>query len=377
MLYKSSLTKELFITALSTIVILSGIVIAQRAVYIFRLASKGIIPNDTVDTVLAFNLLKHLPLLLSLTIFLAVLLTLSRWYKDSEMIVWFSSGLSLYKLVIPILKFCIPILILITLLSFYISPWAVQKSEEFKSGLQNRDELETISPGSFKESKSNNRIFYVEGFSDLGKSVKNIFVQSIQNGKLGVIVSNKGKRIKNENGDNYIVMQNGKRYEGQSDSKEFSVTTFEEYAILIEKDAPNMLAIGASAGLIEAKSTIELLATQNAKNNQQYKAELMWRLSVPVSALLLIFLAISLSFTNPRSGKSFNTIIAVLIFVIYNNLLGVSHSLVASQTLSVWMTFVPVHIIVGTLGTYLLYRRSYNLPLIPNKIIKRKKAKCF
>ena len=104
MLFKSSLTRELFFTALSTILILSGIVVAQRAVYIFRLAAKGIIPNDTVDTILVFNLLKHLPLLLSLTIFLAILLTLSRWYRDSEMIVWFSAGLSLHNLVKPILN---------------------------------------------------------------------------------------------------------------------------------------------------------------------------------------------------------------------------------------------------------------------------------
>ena len=147
MLFKSSLTRELFFTALSTILILSGIVVAQRAVYIFRLAAKGIIPNDTVDTILVFNLLKHLPLLLSLTIFLAILLTLSRWYRDSEMIVWFSAGLSLHNLLKPILIFSLPIILLIASLSLYISPWAVQKSEEFKNGLKNRDELATIAPG--------------------------------------------------------------------------------------------------------------------------------------------------------------------------------------------------------------------------------------
>ena len=74
MLFKTSLTKELFYTSLSTILILSGVVIAQRSVYIFRLAAKGIIPNDAIDTILVFNLLKHLPLLLSLTLFLTILI---------------------------------------------------------------------------------------------------------------------------------------------------------------------------------------------------------------------------------------------------------------------------------------------------------------
>ena len=373
MLFKSSLTRELFFTALSTILILSGIVVAQRAVYIFRLAAKGIIPNDTVDTILVFNLLKHLPLLLSLTIFLAILLTLSRWYRDSEMIVWFSAGLSLHNLVKPILIFSLPIIILIGSLSFFISPWAVQKSEEFKSGLKNRDELATIAPGSFKESKSNNRIFYVEGFSDLGSSVNNIFVQSTQNGKLGVIVSSKGKRVINKNGENYIVMKDGKRYEGQVDSNEFSTTKFSEYGILIEKDVPNLVAVGASAGILEAKSTMELLLTQNKDNRNPYIAELMWRLSLPISAAMLILLSISLSFINPRTGRSMNIVIALLLFVIYNNLLGVSHSLVSTGVISIWFGYWPIHLVVGFSGIYLLYRRSFNLPLFPQKIRKRRR----
>ena len=136
MLFKTSLTKELFYTSLATILILSGVVIAQRSVYIFRLAAKGIIPNDAIDTVLVFNLLKHLPLLLSLTLFLSVLITLTRWYKDSEMVIWFSSGLSLGSLIKPIIIFSLPIIILIASLSLYISPWAVYKAEEFKKGLK-------------------------------------------------------------------------------------------------------------------------------------------------------------------------------------------------------------------------------------------------
>ena len=97
MLYKKKLNKELFYTAISTILILTGVVVAQRIVYVFRLAAKGIIPNDTIDTILVFNLLKHLPLLLSITLFLTILMALSRWYKDSEMIVWLKLWIKFVK----------------------------------------------------------------------------------------------------------------------------------------------------------------------------------------------------------------------------------------------------------------------------------------
>ena len=101
MLFQNKLKHELFINAISTLLILSGIVIAQRGVIVFRLASKGIIPNDSVLTILVFGLTKNLPLLISLTLFLAVLSTLTRWYQDSEMIIWFSSGLGISSLIKP------------------------------------------------------------------------------------------------------------------------------------------------------------------------------------------------------------------------------------------------------------------------------------
>ena len=93
-----------------------------------------------------------------------------------------SSGLSLSKLIKPIIYFSIPTILLIGFLSFLFSPWAVQKVEEYKNGLKTRDEFSAISPGIFKESKSDNRILYVEGFSELGNTVNNIFIQSYQNG---------------------------------------------------------------------------------------------------------------------------------------------------------------------------------------------------
>ena len=365
MLFKTSLTKELFYTSLATILILSGVVIAQRSVYIFRLAAKGIIPNDAIDTVLVFNLLKHLPLLLSLTIFLTVLITLTRWYKDSEMVIWFSSGLGLTNLIKPIIIFSLPIIILIASLSLYISPWAVYKAEQFKKGLKSRDELATITPGIFKESKSDNRIFYVEGFSELGDIVKNIFVQSVQNGKIGIVVANKGKRITNERGEDYIIMEEGRRYEGQSNSQEFSTTNFQEYGILIEKEAPKIISVGE---VYEAKSTLELLVSDSSR----YKAELYWRVSVPISALLLVLLAIPLSVINPRSGRSVNIIMALLLFVIYNNLLGVFHSVVSIGNTKIWYGLWPVHLSFGTIAVYLLYRRTLNLPLFPKKTYKNK-----
>jgi lipopolysaccharide export system permease protein len=160
-------------------------------------------------------------------------------------------------------------------------------------------------------------------------------------------------------------MKEGRRYEGQSNSQEFSTTYFTEYGVLIEKEARKIISIGE---VYEAKSTLELLASDSSR----YKAELYWRISLPISALLLVFLAIPLSVINPRSGRSVNIIMALLLFVIYNNLLGVSHSIVSIGNTKIWYGLWPVHLFFATIAFYLLYRRTSNLPLLPKIIYKIK-----
>ena len=364
MLFQNKLKHELFINAISTLLILSGIVIAQRGVVVFRLASKGIIPNDSVLTILVFGLTKNLPLLISLTLFLAVLSTLTRWYKDSEMIIWFSSGLGISSLIRPILAFCTPIFLFIGFLSFYLSPWAIQKAEEYKAGLENRDELAVISPGVFKESKNKDEVFYIEGLSDFGNKVKNVFVQSTQNGKSGIVVSNQGKRITTKFDDEYIVLEEGKRYEVDHQNKIFSQVDFKEYGFLVEKKLPTII----ETSQISAKPTLLLFLEDGNRN----KAELAWRAFLPISSIVLVFLAIPLSFINPRSGRSANIIIALMLFAIYNNLMGVTQSYISLGKINPILGCTLNHLIFVILSGYLLHRRSLNLPLIPEKFKKLK-----
>lgn len=367
MLYQNKLKNELFFNSLSTILILSGIVVAQRGVIVFRLASKGIIPNDSILTILVFSLLKYLPILLTLTLFLTILLTLSRWFKDSEMMIWFSSGLGLTSFIRPILFFSLPIILLIGFLSLYLSPWATQKSEEYKAGLKNRDELATISPGSFKESKSKDRVFYVEGFGDLGSKVKNVFVQSEQNGKLGIIVSNEGSRVSTNTDDEYIVLKKGKRYEVNHENNHFTEIKFSEYGFLVEKKLPPIIDLNQ----VEAMPTLLLLLT---KGNREI-AEFVWRVSLPISGIILIILAIPLSFINPRSGRSVNIIIAIMIFAIYNNLMGVTQSYINLGKLNPYIGGSIVHLFILLIASYLMLRRNLNLPLLPSQVrnLRRKK----
>ena len=355
-IFKKSLSFELISTAGGLFLILIGIVIAQRAGYLVRLASRGVLPADSITTLLGFNLVKFLPMILSLTLFLAVLMTLTRWHKDYEMAVWFSSGLGITNWIKPIVAFASPVILVILALSLMVMPWATQRGEDYQQQLKNRDELSSISPGVFKESNSGDRIYFVESFDSLGYVVKNIFVKSTQHQKTGVIVASIGSRKKETNGDNFLVMEKGRRYQGEANSAEVSTTEFGSYAIrVMTKEAtPDPYSK-------QSISTQQLLLTNNASD----KAEIQWRLAIPISALVLVLLAVPLSFVDPRAGRSLNIIFALLIYIIYNNMLNIFQAWVAQGRLDARIGLWPVHVFFLMLGIYLYYRREHLLPLLP------------
>ncbi len=355
-IFKKSLSHELIGTASAMFFILIGIVIAQRAGHLVQLAAKGILPNDAINIILGFNMVKFLPMILSLSIFLGVLLTLTRWHRDSEMVAWFSSGLSITQWIRPILTFATPIIVVITLLSLWVMPWATQKGQDFRTQLKSRDELSSISPGVFKESNNGDRVYFVESFDELGNVVKNIFVQSTQHQKTGVIVASTGYRKKEANGDNFLVLEKGRRYEGKPNSAEVSTTEFERYAIRVQtkEAAPEPYPK-------QAMTTKQLLLEKNPGN----KAELQWRLAIPISALVLVLLAVPISFVDPRAGRSLNLIFALVIYIIYNNILSIFQAWVTQGRISAMVGLWPVHLFFLMLAFYMYYRRNHLLPLMP------------
>ncbi|PKO47215.1 MAG: LPS export ABC transporter permease LptF [Betaproteobacteria bacterium HGW-Betaproteobacteria-22] len=356
MLFKRSLIQELISTAAGAFLILLGIVIAQRAGNFIRLAAKGILPNDAITTMLGFNMVKFLPMILSLALFLAILMTLSRWYRDSEMVIWFSSGLSITSWIRPVLTFIAPVIGFILILSLFVMPWATDRGEIYRTQLEARDELAAISPGVFKESSNGERVFFIESFDELGNIVKNVFVQTLQHQKLGIIVAAEGSRYLEKNDDHFLLMKNGRRYQGTRGTAEFSTTEFEQYAIRIEAKEAKQRPPST-----QSKSSLDLL---NSPSSTNY-AEIQWRLAIPISALILALLAIPLSALDPRAGRSANFVLALIIYIIYNNLLSIFQAWVAQGKISHLIGLWPVHALFLAITLYMLYRRGHQLPMWP------------
>lgn len=347
-IFGKSLVREFTSTAVAAFIVLLGITVTTQLVRFLGLAAGGSITFTGVFALLAFTSFNYLPVLLSLTLFIAVLMSLTRCYRDSEMIVWFSSGLSLTAWIRPVLTFAVPIVILIALLSLLLSPWAITKSEEFRDYMDNRDDVSRVTPGTFRESKQSERVFFVESVNEGENMVANVFVSSTQHSKTGVMVAKRGFLQTVDNGDRFLVLLNGRRYEGVPGTTEYKISEFERYAMRI--DAREIKASTPSA---KSLPTHDLLLSPNPV----YRGELAWRIGLPLSALVLALLAIPLSFVNPRAGRSLNLVLAVLIYMIYNNVLSIAQAWIAQQRISLPLGLWGVHAMMLLILVAMFFRR--------------------
>ena len=342
-IFQRSLTREFSAIGGAVVGVLVAIILVQQLVFFLRRAVSGTVEPGAVLVLLGFSLLGYLSVLLALALFISVLLALSRSYRDSEMPVWFSSGLSIAAWIRPVISFAIPIVLLTALLSLFLTPWAMSESAEYQRMLRSKDDVARLSPGSFIESRGSNSVFFVDKTSNADEVVKNVFVQYSQGGRSGVVVAEKGFQQIDANGDKFLVLENGRQYEGTPGALDFRIIDFERQKRLIVRKESK-----ADEPASRALSTFSLIASPSPER----LAELHWRVALPIAAMLLALLAIPLSFVNPRSGASWNLFLAVLIFFLYYNLLKIFEAWTIQGRLSPWIGMWPVHF--GMIATLLV-----------------------
>ena len=348
MIFQRATRREFTQAAAGVFVALFAILLTTQLIRLLGEAAQGEIAPEAVVALLGFSSLNYIPTLLSLSTFVAILLSLSRCYRDSEMVVWFASGQSLLAWVRPVMVFVFPLLVAIAVLSLFVSPWALSQSAQYRGQLESRKDAGQASPGAFQESSSGELVVFVEAASEEAGEVNNVFVSSMQHQRLGVTMAATGHQEIAPNGDRFIVLENGRRYEVEPGSPEFRILEYARYAIRIETREARGIEKSP-----KNTPTLELLASDQPR----YRAELLSRISVPVSTIVLALLAIPLSFVNPRAGRSANLLLALFSYMIYHNLLVVSQAWVASGRISFFTGAVAVHLLMTCLLPLMFFLR--------------------
>jgi lipopolysaccharide export system permease protein len=338
MIFQRALRRELLSTAGAVFTTLFTIVITVMLIKILGQAAGGKVSSQDVVALIAFQALNYLPVILILTGFISVLLVITRSYQDSEMVVWFSAGLSLTRWISPVLAFGWPLILLVAVLSFVATPWANVQSATYIERFEKREDIARVSPGNFQESAAANRVFFVEGLSTDSTKVKNIFVSTYKEGKNSIVVAKEGERMLDTDGETVVLMSQGRRYDGMPDQADFQMVEFERYGLMMSQQLP----IATDDRPARALTTMALLANRNSTN----MSELLWRLSLPLMAFTLMLLAVPLSFVNPRAGRSIGLIVALLAYVVYNSTVGIFQASVLQQKLSFMAAWWPAHFAV-------------------------------
>jgi lipopolysaccharide export system permease protein len=347
--FNRSLVREFASTGFFVFAILLAIIALTQLIRLLGESVGGTLPVGAVLVLLGFSALNYLPILLSISLFLSILLTLTRSYSDSEMVVWFSSGMSLTRWIRPVMMYSLPVVGLIALLSLVFTPWAMSKMDEVRQKLESRDDIAVAAPGTFRESKQADRVFFLENVAPGNNRVGNIFVQSVQQGKVGTMVAKQGLQEIAPNGDKFIVLLNGTRHEGTPGQLDYKIVEFERYAMRVETVESKKPEANP-----KAYTTLYLFENRTSWN----LAELNWRFGLPVSALILAVLAIPFSFVNPRAGRSFNLISAFVLYMLYNNLISVINSWVGQEKVAEGTGLLGIHGFMIALIVVLFYYRQ-------------------
>lgn len=370
MIFQSALRRELASAAGATFTVLFSIFVTWTLITILGKAAGGKVASGDVVALIFFAVLNYLPTILILTSFISVLMVVTRSYRDSEMVVWFASGQSLVRWIYPVLTFGLPLVLLTGALSLFATPWAKMKSTEFNQRFEKRDDLKKVSPGQFKESTAANRVFFVEGAAGGSNVVQNVFVNTIEKNGNTVVVAKEGVIEADAKGGQFLVLKNGRRYQGVPGQADFQSMEFERYSMRVSTKVP---VLGADMP-VDTLSTAALMAAPN----RYTMAELLWRMASPIMCVLLLLLAIPLGFVNPRAGSSANLILAMLIFITYINFVKLTEASVKQGKVGFGAAWWPLHLFVA-LCVLVLFAWRLNVnhryhPLVLLNAVKHRRA---
>jgi len=333
-------------------VVLLLIFFSLRFVRILGDVASGELPVEFVLTLLLLQLVKNIDAIIPLAVFFSVLLAFGRLYRDQEMVAMTASGIGQATLA-RILMVLVPFLLIINgASSLYLSPWASAEIENIKHSAENRSELSLLSAGRFVESRSGELIMYVEELSEDQLELKNVFVQSRKGVKKSVISSETGYRyIDEKSGDEFLVLVDGYRYEGEPGQDDYRITQFGKHAVRLEEKS-----VGEADLRRSAKSSLELLHSSTLRDT----AELQSRIIVPFVTIAFMLLAIPMSKVNPREGQYGRLFSAVFVYVIYNNLYGAAYNWVGRGKISpyIGMWWIPLLILLVALAIIMWQTRG-------------------
>ena len=349
MLFDSTVRRELARSFGATLVVILTIVLTMFLIRTIGQAANGVVSPQDVVLLLGFVSLGHLPTMLSLSLFIAIVVTLGRMYRESEMVIWFSSGVGLSRFVKPVLRMSWPVLLVVGLLLLFVWPWGNRNSLDLRDRYQQRSDLMRVAPGVFQSSTDGRRVFFVERESADGVNARNVFILTRQEANESVTSARSG-RLEAQGDERFLLLERGQRNEIDLKSLDKTLSRFESYRVL----APERAVQTAQSRPPKATRTIELIR----RPTPEAQGELGWRFGMLFASGNFLLLGIGLAATNPRRPSNWNLIFALMSFLVYFNLINLSQAWITGGRVGLGTALLGLHGGAFVLALLLLWWRD-------------------
>ncbi len=337
MIIRNYITKEVLRSFGGVFMVLFLIIFSTQLIRSLATVANGKISINFLFAVLGFRNLESLTLILPLTLYLAILLALSRLYKDSEMVALAACGIGPATLLKSVLIVLASFIFVEAGVALIMGPWAYSRMQYYEEEFKLQADIELVVPGQFTVSNDGRRVIYTEDIV-AKTNLKNVFL-SVDNANSTSVLSSKEAKIEADpqQGARYIVFQNGYRYDGVPGSRDYRSIKFKDYGVLLS---------GRGSAVVKLERIALPLKDLWGSKDRYYIGELQWRISQVLMMIILALLAVPLSKTSPRQGRYGKMALAVFIYIIYSNLLLVALN---------WMRKGVVEPYIGLWWVHLLF----------------------
>jgi lipopolysaccharide export system permease protein len=343
--------REFLISLTAVIGVLWLIYVATRFARYLAQAAVGNLPAEVIFNLLWLNSFGALSILLPIGTFLAVLLSLSRMSSDNELTVIAACGIDGNRILRNVVVFSGGMAIITGVLALLIVPDVLSGRYEIEQKAKIAANTTGLVAGSFKESQDGDWTFYSQQLSEDKTHMENIFIEIHRDEKPLIFRAERGRfDIESETGDKYLVLEDGYRYEGNAGDLDFRIAEYATHSMLIER--------GESVQVREKHKSLPTSILWE-RGEPQDLAEIQWRVSSAVMTIILSVIAITLAHTGPRQGRYAGFFPAVLVYVIYSNLLGVTRAWVEKGDLAPWIGAIWVHLLM--IGIMLILQNRLKL----------------
>jgi lipopolysaccharide export system permease protein len=311
---------------------------------------EGDYPVSILFSLFALKGVGNIVFILPFAFFIAVLLAFGKLYKDNEIVVLLACGAGPRRLFASVGFLAVIVAVMIGYLALFFAPWAEDKSSQLLDEAGARQEIEGIIPGRFNSLGANSPIIYVESLDKDKKRLNGIFVQGSDNGVQYVMSAKRAHEfVDKKTGARYLVLLDGRRYEGSLGERDYRIIEFAEHGIRIR----NREVVSSSRQRYAVATT-----TLWGSSDRGDIAELHWRLALPISTILLALLAVPLSKGSPRGGRYSGLFFGIVLYVIYNNLLTVGRSALGKGEVPLALGLWWVHLLALGLLALIVWQQQ-------------------